>query len=112
MSVPKLRKLCRRTAVGDQEPTYTYKANDHHQRCEPAAEGDGTVTDINGWLASAACCHWALLSSLDPMASKCEPMIFCGQSELSTGSKQSCSEPLVSSAVQATGHLAAPRSLR
>src|SRR5215472_3612430 len=30
--------------------------NDHHQRCEPAAKRAGTVTDVNGWLASAAWC--------------------------------------------------------
>jgi hypothetical protein len=36
--------------------------NDHHQRCEPAAEGSPIGTELNGWLASAAWCGWALWS--------------------------------------------------
>ena len=31
-------------------------ANDHHQRCEPAAKGARIVNDMNGWLASAEWC--------------------------------------------------------
>jgi hypothetical protein len=37
--------------------------NDQHQRCEPAAEGARTATDIDGWLASAAWCGWAFEGS-------------------------------------------------
>jgi len=29
-------------------------ANDHHQRCEPAANSIRIVTELNGWLSSAA----------------------------------------------------------
>src|ERR1700674_5545543 len=36
-------------------------ANDHHQRCEPAAKGAGIVTDSHGWLASAAWCVYAVV---------------------------------------------------
>jgi hypothetical protein len=31
-----------------------FTPNDHHQRCEPAAADVRIVTDVNGWLASAA----------------------------------------------------------
>ena len=31
-------------------------SNDQHQRWEPAAEDSRIVTDLNGWLSSAACC--------------------------------------------------------
>ena len=30
--------------------------NDHHQRCEPAAEGFRGVSELNCWLASAEWC--------------------------------------------------------
>ena len=34
--------------------------NAQHQRWEPAAADARIVTDLNGWLASAACYCWAL----------------------------------------------------
>jgi len=34
----------------------SFRPNVHHQRCEPAAMGARTMTDVNGWLASAAWC--------------------------------------------------------
>ena len=43
-------------------PSPSLKPNDHHQRCELAAKGAGIVTDLSGWLASAAC-GWAFFSS-------------------------------------------------
>ena len=33
-------------------------ANDHHQRCEPAAYNLRIVTELNGWLVSAAWYCW------------------------------------------------------
>jgi hypothetical protein len=39
-----------------------HRTNGQHQRCEPAANGFGIVSELNGWLASAACCGSASLS--------------------------------------------------
>jgi hypothetical protein len=39
---------------------HAQQANDHHQRCEPAADSSRIVTEPNGWLASAAWCGWVM----------------------------------------------------
>jgi hypothetical protein len=38
-------------------------ANGQDQRCEPAAKEALIPVDVNGWLASTACCGWAAVVS-------------------------------------------------
>src|SRR5437867_12145750 len=51
-----------------------FMANEEHQRGEPAAEDARIVTDLSGWLASAACCGsaWSL-RIMEPNNLVCKP---------------------------------------
>jgi hypothetical protein len=52
IAVPKMRASEPRTNLAMR----VIQPNDHNQRCEPAANVVGTMTVLNGWLASAEWC--------------------------------------------------------
>ena len=60
------QKMGAQIAVSAQQKTITAAVsvidlpNGQQQRCEPAAEGGRIASDVNGWLASAECCGYAL----------------------------------------------------
>jgi hypothetical protein len=56
-----------RVARLESKMTLIQAANGQHQRCEPAAEDSRFASDTDGWLASAACCGWAVSTRSSPV---------------------------------------------